>query len=325
MLRKHVPGLSLAVINVSGVIKERSYGMANVELNVPATRDTVYEIGSMTKMFTATAIMLLAQEGKIKLEAPLTLYHAGLPSEWDQVTVRHLLSHTSGVPRENIDFDRPDLTIEEIDRVTLRQPLRFTPGERYEYTDRNYNMLGMLIHRVLGKPYDEFLQQRVFAPLGMVATHHNKMQEIVPNRAGGYEWEEERLFNSYRIPWNYVNLSPEVPSNGANGSLLSSLADLITWDAALRTGKILNRGVLDRMWEASRLTSGEAVPYGLGWELGEHSGHRLAEHGGGIPGFTTSFVRFLDADLTVIILTNQDAKPWDVARAVADLYESASS
>lgn len=321
MLRRHVPGLSLAMVRGGSVVKERSYGLANVELGAPATKVTVYEIGSMTKMFTATAIMLLAGEGKIGLDEPITTYRGGLPAEWDRVTVRHLLSHTSGVPRERIDFNRPDLTVEEIEQVALLQPLRFTPGERFEYTDRNYNLLGMLIHRITGMPYDQLLQQRVFGPLRMEATRHNAVQEIVPNRAGGYEWEDGRLLNSYRIPWNYVNISPDVPSNGANGSLLSSVADLITWDAALRAGRVFERSVLEQMWEPGRLTSGEAVPYGLGWELGEHQGRRLAEHGGGIPGFTTSFVRFLDDDLTVIILTNQDAKPWDLARAVAGLYE----
>jgi CubicO group peptidase (beta-lactamase class C family) len=323
MDQRHIPGLSLAVIKGGNVVREQSYGLANVELEVPATKDTVYEIASITKSFTATAIMLLVEDGQLGLDVPLTRYRPGLPPGWDQITVRHLLAHTSGVVQWSLDWDRPDLTMQEIGQAVFDQPLRFAPGEQCEYTDTNYNLLGMLIHRVAGVPYDQFLQERVFGPLGMTATRHNDVRAIVPHRAGGYEWEDGCLLNAYRIAWNHMNVSPDVPANGANGSLLSSLADLIIWDAALRTGRILPQAVLERMWTPATLRNGTPAHFGLGWELGQHRGHRLVEHGGGLPGFTTSLARFVDDDLTIIILTNQDSKPWDMARAVAELYQSA--
>lgn len=323
MQRKHIPGLSLAVIQDGATVSEKNYGLANLELGVPATSDTVYEIASITKGFTAAAILLLAAEGKLSLDESLARFRPALPDAWQAVTVRRLLTHTSGIPQWEVAWDREDLTIEEIDQGAFGRPLHFAPGTEFEYVDTNYNILGMIIHQLTGAPYDVFLRQRIFQPLGMNATRHNDVRAIVPNRAEGYEWENDQLRKSFRIQWNNINRSPSVPANAANGGLLSSLRDLIKWDAALTSGQILSQRQQDELWSPILLNNGLPVPYEHDWHAQNFRGRRLIEFGGGVMGFTTCMARFVDDSLTVIILTNQDSKPWDMCKDVAGLVEPA--
>jgi CubicO group peptidase (beta-lactamase class C family) len=320
MLQKHIPGVSLAVVKDGSIVVEKGYGFANLEDRIPATQHTVYEIASITKSFTASAIMLLAEAGELHLDDLLTYYHHDVPQAWADLTVRHLLTHTSGVQQWSIDWSRPDLTPDEICCAAFGRPLRFAPGTRFEYCDTNYNLLGMIIHQLTGKPYDAFLQERIFMPLGMAATRHNDVRTMIPQRAVGYDGENGRLVRADTIEWNHINLSSQVPANGANGSLLSTVADLLKWETALFTGSILSRSVLGQMWQPFTLPDGTSAPYGLGWELETYRGQKLVAHGGGIFGFTTSITRFVDNRLTIIILTNQDSKPWDMAKEIAGMF-----
>lgn len=323
MQRKHIPGLSLAVIQDGVTVSEKNYGLANLELSVPTTSDTVYEIASITKGFTAAAIMLLVAEGKLSLDESLARFRPGLPDAWQTVTVRRLLTHTSGIPQWEVAWDREDLTIEEIDQGAFGRPLRFAPGTEFEYVDTNYNILGMIIHQLTGAPYDAFLRERIFQPLGMSATRHNDVRAIVANRAEGYDWENEQLRKSFRIQWNNINRSPSVPANAANGGLLSSLRDLIKWDAALTSGQILSHRQQNELWSPLLLNNGLPVPYEHDWHVKYLRGHPFIEFGGGVWGFTTCMARFIDDRLTIIILTNQDSKPWDMCTDVAGLVDPA--
>ena len=325
MQRKLIPGLSLAVIKDSVTIIEKSYGFANLEHSAPATSDTVYEIASITKGFTAAAIVLLVAAGKLSLDESLARFRPDLADDWQAVTVRRLLTHTSGVSQWELDWNRDDLTIEAIDQAVFERPLRFEPGTAFEYTDTNYNMLGMIIHQLTGAPYDAFLQERIFQPLGMSATRHNDVRAIVPNRAEGYDWEHEQLRKAFRIEWNNINRSPTVPANAANGGLLSSLRDQIKWDAALTSRQILSQRQQDELWSPLVLNNGLPVPYEHDWHVKSLRGHPFIEFGGGIMGFTTCLARFVDDYLTVIILTNQDSQPWDMCKNVAGLVEPAFS
>lgn len=215
---------------------------ANLEHDVPATSDTIYEIASMTKGFTAAAIMRLVADGKLSLDESLVRFRPGLPDDWQAVTVWRLITHMSGVSQWELDWNREDLTIEEIDQAIFGRPLRFEPGSAFEYIDTNYNLLGMIIHQLTGVPYDAFLQERIFHPLDMTATRHNDVRAIVPHRADGYDRTEDgTVFRPFRIQWNNINRAPSVPANAANGSLLSTLRDLIKWDAALTNELILMR------------------------------------------------------------------------------------
>lgn len=323
MQHKHIPGLALAVIKNSATVIEKNYGMANLELGVPVTSDTVYEIASMTKGFTAAAIMLLVAEGKLSLDESLARFRPGLPDAWQTVTVRRLLTHTSGIPQWEVAWDREDLTLEEIDQGAFGQPLGFAPGTEFEYVDTNYNILGMIIHQLTSVPYDLFLRERIFQPLGMSATRHNDVGAVVSNRAEGYTWENDQLHKSFRIQWNNINRSPSVPANAANGGLLSSLRDLIRWDAALTDGQVLSQRQQDELWSPLLLNNGLPVPYEHDWYVKSWRDHRMIEYGGGIWGFTTCMTRFVEDGLTVIILTNQDSKSWDMCKVVAGLVDPA--
>ena len=196
MRQFHIPGLSLAVVRDGKTIKTQGYGLANVELKAAASPSTVYEIGSITKQFTATAVVMLAEENKIKLDAPIGDYLADIPAAWKMVTVRQLLNQTSGI-REYFNDDVPDLlkaahypaTKEQILKPATDAPLNFQPGESYNYSNTNYYLLGLIMEKTSGATYGDFLRARIFAPLGMTATRFNDHRIVIENRAAGYDWD----------------------------------------------------------------------------------------------------------------------------------------
>jgi CubicO group peptidase (beta-lactamase class C family) len=311
MQKQRIPGLSLAVVREGRIIKAEGYGLANVEHNVTARPDTVYKIGSVSKQFIATGIMLLVQEGKISPDDKVGKYLDGTPEAWSGITIRHFLTHTSGVVREGPGFD-PFKAQKDFDviKTAYSLPLRFTPGEKYEYCNVGYFSLAEIIARVSGKSWDEFMTERVFAPLGMNATRATSHNAIVPNRADGYEWRNDKLQNA-------VELIAVRPS----GAFLSTALDLAKWDAALYTDAILKQSTREQMWTPVKLNSGASHPYGFGWELGALGNHRRIHHGGSLPGFRAHYSRLPDDKLSIIILTNCDnANPQVVARGVAALY-----
>ena len=302
MQKRHIPGVSVAVVRDGSVVLEKGYGLANLELGVPATENTVYQLASVTKTFTATAVMMLVQEGKLALDDKITERLPDLPAAWGKVTIRHLLSHTSGIKsytsvRDFHKTSRKDYAQREILDLVAKEPLEFTPGEKWNYSNTGYFLLGMLIEKVGGKPYGEFMAERVFKPLNMAHTRANDLRAIIPNRAQGYEWNGKELRNG-----EYV--SPSQPF--AAGMLVSNVSDLVKWDAALTKHTLLDEPSLQRMWTPTRLSKGEETGYGFGWQTTKVNGHRLVSHGGGIPGFSTELSRFPDDKLTVIVLTNSD-------------------
>jgi CubicO group peptidase (beta-lactamase class C family) len=318
MRRQHVPGLSLAVVKDGKLVKAKGYGLANVETRAPATTRTVYQIQSMTKPFTAMAVMLLEQEGRLGLEDPVGRYLPGAPDAWKGITLRHLLTHTSGIKdyiNEPTQSLRLDVADEEVFRAAAPRPLNFQPGQRYAYSNTNYHLLGMIIHKLSGKPYGEFLRERVFEPLGMNDTRVLSLTEVIPNRASGYVWEGGALRNGDYVAGSVLAY--------AGGGLRSTVLDLAKWDAALHSGKLLKREILERMWAAPHLNDGSQSEYGFGWGLGQARGHRFVSHTGGhLTGFTTIILRYPDDGLTVVALTNQrgGSNPNAIARGVANLY-----
>jgi CubicO group peptidase (beta-lactamase class C family) len=323
MRRKRIPGLSLAIVKDRQTVFKQHYGLANVELNAPVTHDTVYEIGSITKSFTALAVMLLAEDGRLRLDDPLSRFHPGLPAAWAAISIRHLLTSTAGVENWTLDWNRSDITPAVVAASIFDPPLLFVPGSRFYYTDVNFNLLGMLIWRLTGMTYDVFLQQRVLGPLGMSATRHNNFRALIPQRATGYDRDGDVLVNSDRIRWYNINLSPDVPANGANGSLLSTLDDLLKWEAEWTRPSLLPPARMAEMTTPARLNDGGLIPYGFGCGVETYAGRKLVAFGGGTLGFTTAVANFVDDGLAVIILTNQDSKPWDMVKEVARLFEPA--
>jgi D-alanyl-D-alanine carboxypeptidase len=320
MEQQHIPGLSLAVVREGSLVLARGYGQANLELAVPATRESVYEIGSITKQFTAVAVVMLVEEGKIGLDASITRYLEGLPPAWEAVTVRHLLNHTSGIKSYTSLPDFMRLTIhpttrEEIVALVADLPFDFAPGSRYSYCNTGYFLLGSIIEAAGGKPYAEFLDERIFLPLEMTATRVYNEKELVPNRASGYEWAEEKWRNA-----DYISMTWPF----AAGALVSTVLDLAKWDMALGSDRLLPAHRWEQIWSPAALNDGSTSDYGFGWGVGDYAGWPNIQHGGGIPGYITFDVRYPEQKLTVIALTNVgSSNPGTIARGVATLYDPA--
>lgn len=317
MQKRKIPGLSLAVVKNGEVIKAQGYGLANIELNVPATADTIYQSGSVGKQFTSAAVMLLVEEGKINLDDNVSKYLDGTPEIWKDITVRHLLTHTSGIKNygeKDINY-RQDYKDEELIKVAAGFPLDFQPGERWSYSNTGYILLGFIVKKAAGKFYGDFLKERVFGPLGMTTARVINEEDIIPNRAAGYRMSKGELKNQ-----RYV--SPSLNTT-ADGSLYLTVLDMAKWDAALYSEKLLKKSSIDQMWTPVKLNSGKTHTYGFGWGIGEFNNHKLIEHGGAWQGFTTHISRYVDDKLTVIVLTNlAGANPGGIARRVAGFYVS---
>jgi CubicO group peptidase (beta-lactamase class C family) len=316
MQRQHIPGLSLLVSRAGKIVQAEGFGLANVELQVPVKPETVFQSGSVGKQFTATAVMMLVEEGKIGLDDPLTKYFPDAPATWKEVTVRELLSHTAGFGDYPDNFDyRKDWTEDEELKLIESIPLAYPPGTKWEYSNLGFVTLGILIHRVTGEFYGDFLQQRIFHPLDMQTTRIISEADIIPNRAAGYRLVKGEIKNQ---EW----VAPMVNTT-ADGSLYFSTLDLAKWDAALYTEKLLKRSSLDQMWTPAKLKNGQPNKegYGFGWSTGDRHGHHVISHDGAWQGFETAIARYVNDQLTVVVLTNlAGAKPGAIANHVADLY-----
>jgi CubicO group peptidase (beta-lactamase class C family) len=317
MSNRHLPGLALAVIRDGVPVKVKGYGLADIELNVPVSPQTVFQSGSVGKQFTAMLVMLLVEQGKIKLDEPISSYFTNSSAAWQKITVRHLLTHTSGIADYSegplgIDLQK-GYTEDQLLEKARQMPLDFQPGEKWAYSNTGYMLLGILIHKVSGQFYGDLLKQYVFQPLSMETALIISEADIIPNRAAGYrhvkgEWKNQE--------W----VSPATNTT-ADGSLYFTILDLIKWDAALSSGKILSKTSYDQIWSPVRLKSDSLHPYGFGWFLSPLNGHKAVWHSGGWQGFSTYIVRYLDDRLTVIVLANLWwAFPDKIAQSVAGIY-----
>ncbi len=298
MKTQQIPGVSLAVIRNGEIVLAKGYGYANVEHQAPAKPETIFQSGSMGKQFTATAVMLLMEDGKLAIDDKITKYFPDSPETWRNITIRNLLTHTSGMTDypEGFDFRR-DYTEDELYERAKQIPLAFQPGEKWSYSNVGYMMLGILIHKVSGKFYGDFLQERVFNPLGMSATRVISEADIIPNRAAGYRLDKGELKNQ-----NWV--SPSLNTT-ADGALYMNVYDMAKWDAALYGEKLLKRSSLEQMWTPVKLNNGQTHPYGFGWMLGNVKGHRYVQHSGAWQGFKAQIIRYLDDKLTIVLFANQ--------------------
>jgi CubicO group peptidase (beta-lactamase class C family) len=318
-VEQRIPGLSVLVVDDGKVVKQHGYGLANVEHDVPVKPETIFQSGSAGKQFTSAAILLLVEDGKLALDDSVRTYLTDAPETWQPMTIRHLLSHTSGLRGMPVDWDyRRDYTEDELIEAIYGLRLAAKPGYAWAYSNAGYVTLGVLIHKVTGEFYGDFLQERVFRPLEMIATGVIDDAGIVPNRAAGYRIVDGELKNQ---AW----VSPTMNST-ADGSLYFNIVDLAKWDAALAGDGLLSSASKKEMWTPQLLSSGKPnrAGYGFGWIVGGEEAHRLVEHGGAWQGFTTSIVRYLDDRLTVVVLTNlaadSDSNPGKIAHHVAGMY-----
>jgi CubicO group peptidase (beta-lactamase class C family) len=316
MEKQRIPGAALLVSRGGKIVRAQGYGLANVELQVAVKPETIFQSGSMGKQFTATAIMMLVEDGKISLDDPLNKYFPDSPAPWKQVTIRELLSHTAGFTDYPKSFDmRRDYTEAQMLKIVQAIPLAYAPGTSWSYSNLGYLTLGILIHKVTGEFYGDFLQERIFRPLGMNTTRIISEADIVPNRAAGYRLVKGALKNQ---EW----VSPTVNTT-ADGSLYFSIMDLAKWDAALYGEGLLKQSSLEKMWTIAKLKNGKpnSGHYGFGWFIENKKGDNVVEHEGQWQGFETMISRYRDDKLTVVVLTNLDsAAPGAIADRVAEIY-----
>ena len=279
------------------VLVSKGYGMADLENDVPNTPETKFRIASVTKQFTAAAVLLLQERGKLSVQDSVCKHVAPCPEAWQPVTIHHLLSHTAGMP----DFTgfpdyartmRETATVESLITRFRDRPLDFKPGENFRYSNSGYVLLGHVIEKVSGQSYESFLRENIFGPLGMTNTGYDRAAGIVKRRARGYAAGPDGPVNA-----NYLDMS--IPF--AAGGLYSTVGDLYLWDQALYGEKILKKPSLDAMFTAVR------DDYGYGYRVNKLFNRRHAVHGGGIEGFRTTINRFPDDRVTVIVLSNYEA------------------
>jgi CubicO group peptidase (beta-lactamase class C family) len=324
--KERIPGLALGVYRDGMIVKAEGYGLANLEWDAPAKADTIFQSGSVGKQFTATAVMMLVEEGKVGLDDSVQKYFLDAPDSWKNIKIRNLLSHTSGLGEyENAARTKPDgpfylrldMNEDELYKRITAMPMDFQPGEDWSYRNTNYVLLGILIHKITGKFYGDYLEERIFKPLGMTATRIISDRDIIPHRAAGYELVKGQLKNQ---EW----VSPTFNST-ADGALYFTVLDLEKWDAALYTDKLLKRSSFEQMWTVMKLNNGQPnkANYGFAWDIKQVNGHKVMEHSGAWQGFTTHIARYVDDKLTIVVLSNLDAghaQPGKIAHAVAGIY-----
>jgi len=285
MVRQKIPGLAVAIVKGGQTLKAEGYGVANIEHNVAVTPDTIFQSASLGKQFTAAAVMLLVQDGKLLLDDSIVKFLPDAPPAWKPIAVRHLLTHTSGVPdytSATIHYRR-DYSEDELARFAFGLTLEFQAGARWNYSNTGYLPLGCIIRKASGVFYGELLRERVFGPLGMQTTRVISEEEIVPHRAAGYRLVKGELKNQ-----NWV--SPTLNTT-ADGALYFSTRDLIAWDRGVRSGSVLSRESWRQIFEPVRLARGGTYPYGFGWNLELLAGQTVHRHGGSWQGFRTHLAR----------------------------------
>jgi CubicO group peptidase (beta-lactamase class C family) len=330
LTRQRIPGLEVGVYSRGRILLAKGYGVADIELNVPVTAQTLMQSGSIGKQFVSAAVMMLVEEHKISLDDSITKYFPAAPATWKPILIRNLLSHTSGLSEyESSDrigpngsfYLRLDFTEDELMKKIYALPIEWAPGEKWGYRNTNYVILGILIHKLTGERYDQFLHDRIFAPLGMTSTRLISDLDIIMNRASGYEIDDGGQLKNQE--W----VSPTFNST-ADGALYFNVLDLGKWDEALYGTEVLKQSSLDRIWTVYQLNDGKPNPagYGFAWFIGAQDGHKRIEHGGAWQGFACDISRYPDDSLTIVVLTNLDAghsNPGVIAHVVAGLINPA--
>jgi len=299
----NAPGATVLIAKDDKVIYRKAFGMANLELNVPMKPEHVLELASITKQFTGVAILMLMEQGKLRLQDPLSKYIADYP-KGDQITIHHLLIHTSGIKSytsmENfMRFARTDMTPLELINLFKHEPMDFEPGERYAYNNSAYILLGYIIEEASGMSYEDFIQKNIFDRLGMKNSYYGSRSKIIPNRASGYQPFGESFQNA-----EYLSMT--LPY--AAGSLMSTVDDMLLWHKAIHHNTLISEKSKQLAFTNYTLNNGKHINYGYGWGVDELAGVPTIEHTGGIFGFTTSGIYVPEKNIYAIVLTNDNGK-----------------
>jgi CubicO group peptidase (beta-lactamase class C family) len=293
MQKLNIPGISLAVIKDRKIIKLAGYGLSNIETETAATPDSVYKIASLSKPFIATALLLLVDENKVRLDDKISPYLEGAPPSWQSITIRQVMSHISGIPRDPADYhpyeqQKPGAVIAS----AYALPLVFQPGEKFLYSNVGYYILAQIVEKASGMPWETFVADRLFRPAGLTATRP-LTAGIIKGRASGYDLTDGQLMNAE----NWIAARP-------SAAFLSTVRDLAAWDIFLDTRNPLSSASWAQVHAPAKLNDGRTGDYGLGWYVESYLGHARIHHDGQYPGFRSDWERFEDDKLTVIILSN---------------------
>ena len=294
------PGAAALVVQDGMPVLRKGYGLANVELGVPIRPDMVFRLGSTTKQFTSACILKLVEEGKLRLDDPISKYLPDYPAAGRAVTLQQLLTHTSGIKSATdmptwFPHMREDWTVAQLIDFFKNEPLDFPPGTSWHYTNSGYILLGAILEKVTGRPYAEIVADWIFRPLGMKDTRYGSDTPIIPGRADGYRKTPDGVINA-----PYLSMTQPFSA----GALVSTVDDLARWQAALDRGEILSAESRRRMWTPVVLPDGRPTRYGFGWGIWSYQGHAVVEHGGTINGFSTANMRLPDDRIYVAVLSN---------------------
>jgi CubicO group peptidase (beta-lactamase class C family) len=309
-------GASVAVVKGSDTVVMKGYGFADLELDVPTPPRATYEIGSVTKQFTAASILLLAEQGKLSLEDEITRFLPDYPTQGNHVSIRRLLNHTSGIKGYTELLEFRELSMlkkprQELVKLFGAKPFDFKPGEAQIYNNSAFFLLGLIIEKVSGKPYEEFVQEHLFDRVGMKDSYYCSERTIRKNHAHGYDTDRNGLVLKAYVDhtWPY-----------AAGSLCSNTLDLVAWNKALHGGKVLKAESYTEMMSPGVLNDGTRIRYGMGIGLSDTDGRRTISHGGGINGFLSESEYYPDDDLVIVVLLNTagPVSPRELARQIAE-------
>jgi CubicO group peptidase (beta-lactamase class C family) len=316
--RVDAPGAAVIVIRDGSVVRRAAWGLADLERRIPIRTDTAFRLASVSKQFTAMAVMMLAEEGRLAYDDPITRFLPELSRFGDERKVRHLLTHSAGLP----DYYDVMVEVSGVERPRTRDALAvlsrwgeplFPPGERYEYSNPGYELLALIVERASGRSYAEFVEERIFAPLGMTSSAvYDERAPRIARRAYGYRRDGDGFRLDDDHPLNHVI---------GSGGIYSTVEDLFHWDQALYGEQLVRRETLAEAFRPARLDGGEAYPYGFGWRLTERRGLPCVWHGGEWLGFQTFLARYPDRRFSVIVLSNlveTDAE--GLADTLAGLY-----
>jgi D-alanyl-D-alanine carboxypeptidase len=315
MRKRDIPGCVIGILHRGKEIKIGEYGFANVELKVPVTRNSAFEAGAITTQFTAAAILLLVQDGRIALDDPIVKYLKGAPAVWEPLKIRHLLANTSGVKsitgEKGFELSKRLTQAQFIEQVGA-WPLEFQPGEKSVYSVTAYILLGHIVENVTGRDFWEFLASRIFQPAGMTASGDREPRNILLNRASGYE----------KAAGGMVNRNPDLTDMFSAGALVTTLGDLFKWDAALDSEKILSNASKDLMFTKAKLNNGQFTAHGLGCRVDTYETFKLVSNMGNTAGFSTTYDRYPDLGLCIVVLANNSELRGSssIARAIASFY-----
>ena len=311
----NAPGATFLISKKGNIIYKKAFGLSNLELNVPMQTKNVFEIGSMTKQFTAISILMLAEKGKLNLDDDITKFIPDYPTKGYKITIHHLLTHTSGIKdftriKGLNEISKKDVTPIELIDFFKNESMDFVPGEQFNYNNSGYIILGYIIETITGQSYADFVEEQIFKKLGMTTSLYASHNKVIQNRASGYQ-NKEAYVNSREISFTLPY---------ASGSLMSTIDDMYNWQEAIKNNLLISKEMTQRAFTNYTLNNGENINYGYGWHLKTINGLSTREHGGAIFGFKSMGVYIPISDIYVIGLNNCDCNsPTQITREIAEL------